>query len=59
MLIEAGGLNGHANVTQSPAVFLWNLHFFPVHLLPCFFLVVIVIRMSSEANKKVLSCKSQ
>ena len=26
---------------------------------PCFFLVVIVIRMSSEANKKVLSCKSQ
>lgn len=35
MLIEAGGLDGHANVTQSPAVFLWNLHFFPVHLLPC------------------------
>ena len=34
MLIEAGGLDGHANVTQSPAVFLWNLHFLQVRFYP-------------------------
>lgn len=43
MLIEAGGLNKHANVTQSPAVLLWNLHFFRFSSFPVYMVSFILL----------------
>ena len=55
MLIKAGGLDEHANVTQSPAVLLWSLHFFRFTSFPVFMVSFILLPLYPSRQGRLLT----